>query len=633
MPARARDGGRRLVSLARRAKRRGPSLLSQWIPAAPHRRSPFRRLPLDIASWNLFDLGVVTLDGRQHVFTANHNSRQSLIAVDDRGHFEDRMGELRLNQDTGFPGWEDDVHPPETSRPGLYLYRQANTVVVRCVALPGGGALGGSLEFLSPVTVQHSADIDQLEVTDEERAGAPARVVVRFSTSTDGRLHLAPALVGIVLRVTVDECVPLANVFVGSTMTSPTTRRFDLHARDRHGMAWADWGGHGRTGAFVARGGLRGLLEAHPGIVRDELLVDGGDGFRDVIDASGIDKQGCRTRQAAWVALGDNRLLDLFVSCQAGHPRLYRQEFPGRFADATDALGLHLVSGESFVWIDVDGDGAPELLAAHGNRLVVYRRDGEGPFTRCQEVPLRNGETPVAKLAVGDHDDDGRPDVFAPSPDGNTLLVNGPGGFRAVDPSSVGLPASGGVTANWVDYDNDGLLDLHVVPGGLFRQTASGRFVRTGLLQREVPAPVVDARASWFDSSGDGRRDALIAVVPDSKREGKGFQWQTGFFRNATPAGHWLQVVLEGPEGNRPAIGARVRAGVGARTITQWVGCNEGSHFSQGEYRAYFGLGAHGVATSVEVRWPDGSVQHLRRPAGDEVVRMSYSPDQTGRPR
>lgn len=632
MPARARGGVRRLVSLAAVARKRAPALLSQLRADAFLRPSPFRRLPVDVASWNLFDLGVVTAaDGGQHLFTSNHNSRQSLLAVDGQGGFEDRLTTLRLNQDSAFPGWEDDVRAPVSSDPGVYLFRQGNSVVVRCIPLPGGAALGGTLEFLSPVTVQHRSAME-LQVSDDERTGAPGGVVVRFSSTAEGRVHLAPRLVGLPFGVTVDDGVPLTHVYVGSTMTRPASRRFSLHARDRHGMAWADWNGDGRPGVFVARGGLRGLLEEHPGIVSDELLAHGENGFDDFIASSGIDKGGCRSRQAAWVALDHGGRLDLFVSCLRSHPQLYRQEEPGRFIDVTTDLGLDRVGGDCFSWMDVDDDGRPELLAAEGDHLVVYARPPAGPFARREEIPLRNGTVPVKKLVVGDYDGDGRPDIFAPSPGGSTLVVNGRAGFRPVDPASVGLPSSGGVTANWVDYDNDGLLDLHVVPGGLFRQTSPGRFTRTGLLERELPATVTDARVSWFDSSGNGARDVVIAVVPESKGDGKGFQWDIGLFRNCSPARHWLHVVLEGPEGNRQAVGASVRVQVGGRTLTQWVGCNEGSHFSQGHYRLYFGLGEHGVASSVEVRWPDGSVQQLGRPAGDEVLRMSYAPDQEHRP-
>jgi hypothetical protein len=69
-------------------------------------------------------------------------------------------------------------------------------------------------------------------------------------------------------------------------------------------------------------------------------------------------------------------------------------------------------------------------------------------------------------------------------------------------------------------------------------------------------------------------------------------------------------VELTASPGNRQAIGAKVSAAVPARTHTQWVGRNDGSHLSQGHYRLYFGLGG-ATPVSVKVTWPDGSVRGL----------------------
>jgi len=151
----------------------------------------------------------------------------------------------------------------------------------------------------------------------------------------------------------------------------------------------------------------------------------------------------------------------------------------------------------------------------------------------------------------------------------------------------------------------------------------------THLLEHEVPSPIADVRAAWFDTDNGGSRDVLVAVNGEKKVKGGAFVWKTKLFRNVGARKHWLQIELVGPSTNRQAIGASVTVRVGDRSSTQWVGCNEGSHYSQGHYRLYFGLGDHPSAGSVEIRWPDGSVEEFGA-AGDEVLRIAHSSPDPG---
>jgi ASPIC and UnbV len=105
-------------------------------------------------------------------------------------------------------------------------------------------------------------------------------------------------------------------------------------------------------------------------------------------------------------------------------------------------------------------------------------------------------------------------------------------------------------------------------------------------------------------------------------RRGAGKVASLSLLENIGPAGHWLEVELTGPPGNRQAIGARVSAAAHGRTQTQWVGQNDGSHLSQGHYRLYFGLGG-ATSASVKVTWPNGSVQRLGSVEADRILRVS----------
>ena len=561
-------------------------------------------------AFTLDDLGVVDYegDGDLDVFTTNHLSTQLLLANDGTGGFEDRLTAAGLDQTPAFPGWEDDPNEPGMDVPGLYIYRNAG-VTLRLVG--SGQPVSGELRFLAPTTLEEATGA-QVGLT-RDAAQRPPRTVARFSMSGDSTVRLKPESTGVPLEVSIDPPLALSDVFAGRRAVSPTSRQFTLYQRDRHGMAWADYNRDGHLDVFITRGGVSGNIGLYKGVIQDELLLGDGSRFRDAIAGTGITKGTCRGRAAGAVDYNGDGLLDAFVDCFGQSPRLFRQRANGSFKNVSGGLKRSRVRGNPFEWLNLDGRGAEELVSARKKQFVVYRRDGKR-WDRAQSFRGRH-EANAQKLTVADYDNDGDPDIFAAAKSGSSLLVNRRGRLHVEKPKSAGLP-SRALTANWVDYDNDGLPDLHLVPGGLFRQDASHRFAPTGLA---LPSGLaLRAVAAWFDFDSDGSRDAALAV----RREGAGKQTSLSLLENAGPVGHWLEVELTGPPGNRQAIGAKVSAATSGRKQTQWVGQNDGSHLSQGHYRLYFGLGGANAA-SVMVTWPDGSVQRLGSVAADRILRLS----------
>jgi hypothetical protein len=131
--------------------------------------------------------------------------------------------------------------------------------------------------------------------------------------------------------------------------------------------------------------------------------------------------------------------------------------------------------------IDYDGDGYPDIFFVNGaaipslrkegpqfrNRL--YHNNGDGTFTDVTEKAGLGGDGYDMGVAVGDFDNDGRPDLYVVGVTKNHLYRNnGDGTFSDVtDKASVGGAIFYGkkmwsVAAAWVDYNNDGLLDLFV---------------------------------------------------------------------------------------------------------------------------------------------------------------------------
>jgi hypothetical protein len=132
--------------------------------------------------------------------------------------------------------------------------------------------------------------------------------------------------------------------------------------------------------------------------------------------------------------------------------------------------------------LDYDGDGYLDIYLVNGaampslvkespvywNRL--FRNNHDGSFTDVTEKAGVAGKGYGMGVAVGDYDNDGRPDIFLANVTGNQLLRNnGDGTFIDVtEKAGLGGALLDGrkmwsVGAGWFDYNNDGLLDLFVV--------------------------------------------------------------------------------------------------------------------------------------------------------------------------
>ncbi|MGC2476672.1 MAG: VCBS repeat-containing protein, partial [Candidatus Sulfotelmatobacter sp.] len=137
----------------------------------------------------------------------------------------------------------------------------------------------------------------------------------------------------------------------------------------------------------------------------------------------------------------------------------------------TMVAGVALLDYDGDGWLDiylVNGAAIPSLQKespAYWNRL--YRNNHDGTFTDVTERAGVAGAGYGMGVAVGDYDNDGRPDLFLANVTGNQLFHNnGDGTFTDVT-AKAGLGGAEmkgkkmwSVGAGWFDYNNDGLLDL-----------------------------------------------------------------------------------------------------------------------------------------------------------------------------
>jgi len=131
--------------------------------------------------------------------------------------------------------------------------------------------------------------------------------------------------------------------------------------------------------------------------------------------------------------------------------------------------------------IDYDGDGYQDIFFVNGAAIPSLKKEGpqyknrlfqnnrDGTFTDVTDKAAVGGDGFDMGAAVGDFDNDGRPDLYVVGVTKNHLYHNnGDGTFTDVtDKAGVSGGVRDGkkmwsVSAAWVDYNNDGSLDLFV---------------------------------------------------------------------------------------------------------------------------------------------------------------------------
>src|SRR6266403_5075200 len=134
--------------------------------------------------------------------------------------------------------------------------------------------------------------------------------------------------------------------------------------------------------------------------------------------------------------------------------------------------------GSGVAFLDYDNDGHQDLLFVNSTwwpwhvpegkpptTMALYHNDGHGHFTDVTKGSGLDVGLYGMGVAIGDFDNDGLDDVFVTAVGGNHLFHNvGAGKFQEVTaPAGVAGAANDWSTcAAWIDYDNDGQLDLFV---------------------------------------------------------------------------------------------------------------------------------------------------------------------------
>lgn len=233
----------------------------------------------------------------------------------------------------------------------------------------------------------------------------------------------------------------------------------------------------------------------------------------------------------AWADYDNDGDLDFAVSIKGGEIRLYENR-DGVFVDVGAALGMPESGDEirGLSWGDYDGDGDVDLLGGSNvfptpSRTYVYRNDGNGFVEVASDIGLTIPGRFSRQSSWVDYDNDGDLDLYAGSRAGpNFLFENDAGSFTMVGFRSGPTDPRRTVGACWFDIDRDGDLDVFVAnqsgdSDGLWRNDGDA-FVDIapdlGMDQTLRPMSVGGVGCAVGDYDNDGDFDLYVATYGDN---------------------------------------------------------------------------------------------------------------------
>jgi hypothetical protein len=408
----------------------------------------------------------------------------------------------------------------------------------------------------------------------------------------------------------------------------------------------ADYNNDGHMDIFVARGAWL----AHP--IRPSLLRNNGNGtFTDVTEAAGL-LDPVNSISASWADFDNDGFLDLYICCDHGPNRLYRNKGDGSFEEMAVRAGVKGTGNtcKGAAWVDYDNDGYPDLFLNYlEGPAQLYHNERDGTFTNVTRVMGIDGPNVGFSCWAFDYDNDGWLDIFATSydrtvtdvvkgmlnlphrRDSNKLYRNMQGkGFKDVTKEAGLDMCFATMGSNFGDFDNDGFLDFYLgtgdpnlatlVPNRMFKNVAGKRFAEittssgTGHLQKGHAV-----------ACGDWDNDGNVDIFIEMGGAINGDKYHNILFQNPGQGNHSLTVKLIGKKTNRAAIGTRIKvvtAGPAPLTVHRHV--SSGSSFGANPLQQTMGLGKADRIALLEITWPtSGTTQVFRDIAADQAIEVT----------
>jgi hypothetical protein len=345
-----------------------------------------------------------------------------------------------------------------------------------------------------------------------------------------------------------------------------------------------------------------------------------------------------------------------------GEPdHLFHNNGDGTFTDVTVKAGVEdkeKYYGFSTIFVSLSGNGKPDLVVGDDSEPnLLYINKGDGTFDDQSYVSgfaLNKDGREIASMGItaGDYDNSGQVSFFVTDfGDDYKVLYHNDGDASFSDVSyKAGIAQTTIPFVGWgdgfLDYDNDGWLDLFMVNGHVYPEVDQHdwgtTFAERPLLFHNVPeangkgrkfayippvkgtglAVVTPARGAAFgDLFNDGKIDVIVNPIDGPPT----------LLRNVNADHHhWVEMKLVGgAKGPLDATCATVYLKANGTRMRQDV-LSSGSYISANDRRPHFGLGDATDPGTAEIHWPSGAKELVKLPAVDRIYTITEGKGITG---
>jgi hypothetical protein len=341
---------------------------------------------------------------------------------------------------------------------------------------------------------------------------------------------------------------------------------------------------------------------------------------------------------------------------------LFHNNGDGTFTDVTEKAGVEDKGpfyGFTSIFVSLNGNGRPDLVVGNDSEPnYFYRNKGDGTFEDQSYVSglafnKEGREIASMGIAAGDYENNGLIDfLITDFGDDYKVLFHNDGETGFTDVSyEAGIAQTAIPFVGWgdgfIDYDNDGWLDLfmangHVYPQVdqhdwgttfaerplLYRNTHDGKFEYVPPVKGSGLASLTSGRGAAFgDLFNNGKIDVVISPIDGPPV----------LLKNVNPDHHhWVELKLiggrdaaTGKQSPRDAIGATIYLSANGIRQREDV-MSGGSYISSNDQRPHFGLGDSTDAGTAQVHWPSGAVESVKLPAVDRIFTITEGMGITG---
>ena len=296
---------------------------------------------------------------------------------------------------------------------------------------------------------------------------------------------------------------------------------------------------------------------------------------------------------------------------------MYKNNGDGTFTKLTDTFLNQTFASRNVDWIDFNNDGLQDIFVTNENNLNenLYLNNGDETFTIASVPSLLNNGGSTAGSNWEDIDNDGDFDVLMVNwgNQRNSLYINnGDGTFTKLNQVLFSTDISNSFGSSVGDIDNDGDVDIIISKAFTTQKTLILLYLNNndGTFSKSNDSAVQDSGWTYGVSFGDYDNDGWLDLF-----EARCFNANENnvLFHNNGGSNNWIMLNLKGILSNKSAIGAivKLKAEISGNPVWQIRKVAGQNGYCGQNLQVHFGLGDATQIDSLVIQWPDGIIQKV----------------------